>query len=298
MKKALMIAFTAIFAVALVLGCTGGGETKTVPGSGTGDGYTFKVEPTTIQGGGVATVQFTITNPFEKNMDNVSVKMKSGTVPSSYKSDPVDGMTGQMLVPGQEFPVVFTITAPNQNGQINPVVQVCFDYGTEFYWDSAFMPVTLAIEEVSLDKGASTGPISVTVSGLDKAYVKNDTEGKGVGAIGLKNEWQGEIKDFKDTTINVAAATYLKSFNISYAGCFGTADQKTSKLWTINLKSGGTNCGVLKGITAKNGIQPTLTINLNKETKTDITVDRFSGTTTYNYCYEVPLGTLISQKVG
>jgi hypothetical protein len=295
MKKALMIAFTAIFAVALVLGCTGGGETKTTPGSGTGDGYTFKVEPTTIQGGGVATVQFTMTNMFDEKMDNVDVKMKSGTVPSSYTVS--GGITDQMLVPGQEFPVVFTITAPNQNGQINPVIEACFDYTTEFYWDSAFMPVTLATEEVSLDKGASTGPITVTVSGLDKAYVKSDMESKGVGAIGLSNNWQGEIKDFKNITITVNDQNYFKSFEIGYAGCKGKASE-TNKINTIQLSSSYADCTILKGITAKNGIQPTLTINLDKYNLTEIKVDRFSGIAKYNYCYEVPLGTLISQKVG
>jgi hypothetical protein len=166
MRKAIAAIFIAMFAVAFVLGCTGGAPKST---TGAGSGYTLTVSPQEVMTGGMSTFDLRLTNPFEKSMNDVMV-----TTPEISDPYTVSGQintSGTSILPGQTYPVLMTLDVLDTAfGKLeNKNIQVCFNYTTDYYFDTAKKSKT-GTEDFSTGQGQTSGPITVTPSGLNLLY--------------------------------------------------------------------------------------------------------------------------------
>jgi len=284
MKREMMFVLVTFFALAFTFGCINGGGEKTNESS-TGNGYTINVNPRTIISEGVITIELRLNNIFENDMTGVEAKIKD--IPSTFTgTDPVSEIT---IVKGQEYPIIWSITSPSTElkQNINPKVEVCFNYTTNFYFDTAIVPRDLTTEETQVQNGYSNGPVTVTQMGLDKIFLKNGGTGYTTGSLDIKNNWQGHIKSINNITIIPSEGL---SAGIKYASCGG--EDSTSITPTTE------GCDILSNNLAI-GDGLITTIKLTTEYSGDsIKTERTNGEVDYTYCYDIPVGTITVCPVG
>ena len=273
MKKMLVL-FALVFAAALVFGCIGGGEEdETI-----GNEYSVSVSPRNIFEGGVSTIDFRVRNIFENDMENVVIKMSG--LPAAYQDAGHITNVGDIL-PGQEYPIIMTISAPSDvrvSQDINPKIEVCYEYKTDFFFDSSFIPRGV-VEETSLSRRHSRGPISINVIGFDRVHSSDVT-----GSLGIVNTGIGEISSINK--LEITETLIGSSAKLSYSRCQGGS--------VINPDM--ENCDILSTKTiVRNGITSTIRfegIDFGFDTETRAGVDRASGEVEIEYCYEVNVGTI------
>ena len=273
MKREFIFVLIAFFALAFVFGC-GSKEVEE-----TGSGYTMSVNPTNVVASGVVTVNMRLQNIFEKDMTNTVAEMSG--FPRGQFTGADAAINVGTIVSNQEYPVIWTITTPDTQIQqsITPTVEVCFDYETEFLFDLAIKPRLLAAETVQLQKGVTSGPVTVSTMGLDELYASI------TGSLNIQNNWQGQISKFNSLEINHATGGLIRSIVVQYSQCGGNSN---------SIRLGDTNCDILSNKNAiGNGMTPIVKINLVDSLPTErIEVERITGTVDYTYCYNVPVGTI------
>lgn len=277
MKKVIFV-FALLFGMAFILGCIGEKKEEKKVGD-----YTLTVTPKNVIAGGVVTVDLRIKNSFEKELKDLSASIK-GT-PTSY--DVSGDTSGQTIPPNQEFPIIWTITTPDTDLRqtINPTIEICFDYETSFYFDVSIRNKTLVGEEVALQRGYSSGPISVAQIGLDNIFIDKE---KGIGTLDIKNNWVGKIKEIKN--ISFSYKGIINEINISYSKCSGNY-----------LSSSEENCDILKNeIAIGEGIAAKVEIGIDKEmaSPTEVNIERIDGIVKYSYCYDIDVGTIVVCPAG
>jgi len=271
----------ALFAVALVLGCTGlggGAQNQTTTGPVT-------VTPTQLVGGGTATVQYTLTNNYENEMSNVKISVLG--VPSGYTVSSSGMITTSKIVANQQYPAIFTIKAPSVSIKqtLTPKIQVCYDYTTNYYFDSALKTSALAGETVTTESAASTGPISVTQLGLDNLFVTQKDE-EHTGSLQITNTGGGKIIQFNSIKMNKpVGTTNVASIGLSYSDCGSST--------TTELKP--SSCSLLSNTLAvANGLTVTATVTTSTDPAklTAVATERTEGSVSTNYCTDIPIGTI------
>jgi hypothetical protein len=280
--KFYLYALIALFAMALVLGCTGGGtQNQTTTGPVT-------VTPTQLVGGGTATVQYTLTNNYENDMNNVKISMLS--VPSSYTG--YSSLTPSKIVSNQQYPAIFTITAPSVSIKqtFTPKIQVCYDYTTNYFFDAALKTSKLATEAVNVESGSSTGPISVSAMGFDSVFLTTADEDH-MGSLSITNIGTGKIMAINSIAI-IEDSTNINSAKISYSDCGPATEIKPPSAATCSATSPPACCILRNTLAITNGLTASLTINTAPDTLTSVSTERLSGSVLVNYCYEVPVGTI------
>ena len=273
MKK-MVVLFALIFAAALVFGCIGGrDDTPAV-----GNEYSITVSPRSIFEGGVTTIDVRIRNVFENDLENVNIKMVG--LPSAYQESGHTVNVGDIL-PGQEYPIIMTIGAPDTvrvQQIITPKIEVCYEYTTDFFFDSSFVPRGV-VEDISLSRRHSSGPISLNVVGFDRVHSSAVT-----GSMAISNTGIGEIS--RINKIEIAETLEGSSARLSYSKCTG--------MNRIVPDTGDCNILATKSI-VRNGITATLRfegIGFDFDTETRAGVDRASGEIETMYCYEIDVGTI------
>ena len=239
--------------------------------------------PTELITDGQATVDLRITNIFDKEMTNTLVKYKDVSsiyVPISEQ----EGVSVGNVLPGQTYPVIMTIKGSSVGTLSGKNIEVCFDYETEYYFDIGLKDKTKAAEKLSVESGASSGPMNISVVGLENVFYENE---KATGALTLKNNWQGRIKQIDEVTIQFPLASGINSGSIAISDCSGTSSITESQ----------EGCSILSNeVAIANG----LTLRANVEVDSDekgVAVERVLGTVNYNYCYEIPLPTITIKSV-
>lgn len=275
MRKEFAAVLIAIFAVALVLGCTGGGDKED---TGAGKGYTLNVNPTSVVPGGIVTMDLRLSNPFERVMSNIKVTTPeiSYDVSGQIESD------GTEISPGQSYPALLTMEIPgNAFGDIsNKNIKVCFNYVTDYYYDVAKKTKT-GTEDFSISQGQTSGPIKVSQTGLDSLYVENN---KATGSLAITNDWQGSIERINSITATVPSG--LSSIELKVGS--SCSDDSTSE---AQLK----DCSIFEN---KGAIASGLTVINTLNSDSDVTgVTRVQGTVNLDYCYKVPVPTIKIQSV-
>ncbi len=289
MKNQLLFVLAAMFAIVFVFGCIGGGEEETEGMAGAG--YTLNVNPQQVIAGGVITVDLRLQNIFEKDMENVVAEM-TGLPKGKYTGaeEPIEIGT---IVAGQEFPAIWTIETPDTEIKqtITPTIEVCFDYTTDFFFDTSIRPKELAAEEVSLQSSYSSGPITVSQIGLDNIFIKEGDTTSVAGSLNIQNNWQGKIKKINKISIDVSTDGLISDATIGYAKCGGTDTEITPS---------GTDCDILENeLAIGDGITGKITITLDSGASTDtIEIERINGKAEYTYCYDIPVGTITVCPVG
>lgn len=271
MKKIIYL-FALVFAAALVFGCLGNGDDPTPVGD-----YTLNVEPRSVRDGGVATVDLSIRNSFERSIRNVDIEMVG--LPSAYQDD-THNMDIAEIMPGQEYPMIMTISTPGDlrtEQRLNPNIEVCFDYETDFFFDSSFIPAG-STEQVSLDRGQTRGPITITTSGFDRIHRQDVT-----GSLSMQNNWIGEIT--RINKVEVYESLEGSSVELGYSRC--SAGNV--------MQPGTTDCEILENRAAiRNGITATLSfrgIGFDFDGNR-VGIDRAAGSIDVTYCYEIGVGSI------
>jgi hypothetical protein len=283
MRKEWMFILVILFALAFTFGCTGTGGKKNATTSG--DAYTLNVNPRTVISGGVITIDLRLNNIFDNDMKELSASIKD--LPSTFSG--ADEISGITIVKGQSYPVIWSIATPETDlkQNINPKVQVCFNYTTNFYFDTAVVPKTLATENVQLQSGYSNGPVSVSQMGLGKIFLKSAGIGYTLGSLDIRNAWQGKIGSINNITLT--APSDLKE-GIKYAKCGGDTSV------TITPDSG--DCKILSNkLAIGDGIISTIKLNTTYAGDS-VKVERTSGIIDYTYCYDVDIGDVMVCPVG
>lgn len=285
MKKLAFMA-VALFALIFALGCTGGGTEETKGGAITGQGYSMTVSPTDTITGSPVTIDLRIENIFDKDMTNVQVRMKDVSSIYNKEGELTDGTT---IIKGQTYPVIMTLSSDRAGTISGKHVEVCFDYDTEYYFDVGLKTKTQAAEELAVESGASSGPLGVTVAGLENVFYENL---KGTGALTLSNDWQGKIKEIKSVSAEFPIGDYVNSGSISISGCTGTTSSGTT-----TIQSTDTGCSILSNdVAIANGLTLRTEVGVNAN-QTAMTVERTVGDINYNYCYDIDLPTLTFKSV-
>lgn len=284
MKTSYLLAFMAILAVALVFGCNfpGGGTNKTNASAG---GVT--VTPTQMIAKGTATVQYTLVNNYENDMKNVKISLLDA--PSGYKLSSDGIINTGTIVANQQYPAIFTITAPDVSVKqtLTPKIHVCYDYTTSYFFDAALKTSDLASETATVEKGASTGPLTISALGFDSIFITAPNEDH-VGSLQISNAGTGKITAFNSIKINSPTSANLASANVAYSDC-GPATEITPST------PSATNCKILNNALAvSKGLTATLTIKtkVNPTALTAVATERLDGSVLVNYCYDVSVGTL------
>ncbi|MCD6575542.1 MAG: hypothetical protein J7K73_00070 [Nanoarchaeota archaeon] len=284
MKKEGIIVLIALFALAFSFGCIGGGgeENETAAGNG----YTINVNPKTVIAGGVITVELRLKNIFDNDMSDLSAVIKD--LPSSFGTP--EENTGILITRGQEYPIIWTIEAPETDLKqtVSPKIEVCFDYVTNFYFDTALVPKDKVTEAIQVQSGYSNGPIKVTQVGLDKIFLKDGTSYT-TGSLNIQNNWQGRIERINEIKITPPAEN-VASEGVKYAKCGNDT--------TTSIKPEDTNCDILENkLAIGDGLTATVKITTDYD-GSDIKVERTNGEINYTYCYEIPMGTITVCPVG
>ena len=283
MRREIMFVLATLFALAFTFGCIGGGGKTNETAAGSG--YTINVNPKTVISEGVITIDLRLKNIFDNDMTNVKASIKD--IPSTFTG--AESYKDITIVKGQEYPIIWSINAPSTDlkQNINPKIEVCFDYTTNFYFDTALVPKDLTTEKVQVRSGYSNGPISITQMGLDKIFLKDGGTSYITGSLDIKNNWQGKIKSINEVTITPSGDL---SAGIKYASCGG--DTSTS------IKSTDNNCNILSNSLAiGDGLITTLKLSTGYS-GSSIQVERTDGVVDYTYCYDIPIGTITICPVG
>jgi hypothetical protein len=308
--KLYMYAFIALFAVALIFGCTLGGGTNKTTTNQTG---ALKVTPTQIISGGSATIQYTLTNSYDNTMKDVRISLLD--VPSSYSG--TRNLTAiSSIVTNQQYPAIFTITAPsalNLKQTITPKIEVCYKYDTNYYFDTVLKTTALATETAPTTSGSSTGPVSVTELGLDQVFTDTGLSATNtsnhMGELQITNTGSGKIISFNNITATVVS-DYIDSLVLSYSDCAsGTAPIPPSMQTQSNshhtssqqLISDASTCSILNNTLAiSNGLTATMdmTTNAAAASLTSIKTETVNGVVSFNYCYDVPVGSIVVCPAG
>jgi hypothetical protein len=277
-----IIVLVAVFALAIAFGCTSGGnETNN---TSTGVGYTISAKPQTVISEGVVTIELRLKNIFDNDMKNVHVSLKDMPGFSEPEEKNID-----TIMRGQEYPIIWSLTAPETDLKqtVSPKVEVCFDYTTNFYFDTAITPKNLATEEVQTQSSYSNSPLTVSPIGLDKLFLTGKNSNYVTGSLDIKNNWIGKIKEIKE--ISITPGNKLDG-GIKYASC----GSDTSKKITPN--SG--DCSILSNSLAiSNGLISTVKLTTDYTGDT-IKVSRTNGVVKYTYCYDIDVGTITVCPVG
>ncbi len=277
MKKTIYL-FALVFAAALVFGCLGNGDDPTP----TGD-YTLSVEPRSVMDGGVVTLDLRIRNSFEKSINNIDIDMVG--LPSAYQ-EPGHSVNIAEIMPGQEYPMIMTIGTTGDlrtEQRLNPDIEVCFDYETDFFFDSSFIP-TGSTEQVSLDRGQTRGPITISTSGFDRIHRQDVT-----GSLNIQNDWIGEIA--RINRVEIYESLEGSNVELGYSRC--TAGNV--------MQPGAGDCAILENRAAiRNGITATLSFkgigfNFGGDRAG---IDRAAGSVDVTYCYEIPVGSITVMPTG
>jgi len=284
MKTSYLYAFIALFAIALVFGCISNTSNQTNKTTGE-----LTVTPTQVVGGGPVTIQYMLTNNYENNMKNTTVSLLG--VPSSYS--PPDPITAGIVMPDQQYPIIFQITAPNVGVKqtVTPKIQVCYDYDTNYYFDTVLKTTAIATETAPTESGYSTGPISVTQMGLDSVFTDTGTGSVShTGSMQITNTGNGKIIRFNQLAINSSGSTYVECPKLSYSEC-------GKEICTVEYKvaSTDTGCSILSNSLAiSNGLTATIKFDTNEASRTitSATPNRLNGIVSVNYCYEIPVDTI------
>ena len=275
--KSEVILLVAVFALALAFGCIGGGNAENQ--TNTGAGYTLKVNPKTVISEGVVTVELRLKNNFDNDMKDVSVRIKD--LPGFKEPEEYSGFT---IVKGQEYPIVWSLDVPKTDLKqtVNPKIEVCFEYTTNFYFDTALVPKNLATEEVQTQSSYSSGPVTISPIGLDKLFLTG-SKSYITGSLDIKNNWIGKIKSIE--SIKLTPGDQLSS-EIKYADCSGTTSLSGSGCETLQ-----------KSIAIGDGLITTVKLTTSYSGDT-IKTSRTNGEVTYNYCYDIDMGTITICPVG
>ena len=288
MKKLAFVAL-AMFAIVFALGCGGKTEAGT-PGSSSGAGYTLTVMPTEIIEGGTATIDLRLENIFQENMDNVKVKFKD--VGSIYTGTQGTTTVGTIM-PGQTYPVILSLDGNDEGTLSGKNIQVCFDYDTEYYFDVGLKSNDKATEQLSVESGASSGPMSVSVTGLENVFFNNQ---KGTGALTLSNTWIGKILKITTISADFPIGTYITNGTLGISTCSDSALSSTDKKATLS-STDITNCKILTNdVAIGNGLTLKAEVGTSIQTSTTM-VERVLGNVVYNYCYDIPLPTITIKSV-
>lgn len=289
MKKLAFLAL-AMFVLVFALGCTGEQQTETKAGTSSGQGWTMTVNPTDVVEGGLITIDLRVENPYQEDMNNVAVDFKD--VPKTYLVGDYGKVSGVSILPGQSYPVILQIDAKQPGTISGRNIKVCFDYDTEYYYDIGLKTKSQATEELQTESGASDGPLSVTVTGLENIFYEN---GRGTGSMTLDNAGNGKMVEFKSIQADIPVGTYIKNGSLSISTC---SDVTTSADTPVKLLSSDkTSCAILSNdVAIANGLVLRTEVGVDKE-QTDLTVERITGNVNYNYCYEIPLPTITINEV-
>lgn len=212
MKRLAFVALT-MFVLIFALGCSG--KQEAAPGSG--PGYTMTVTPTEVITDGPVTIDLRLENIFDKDMDNVTVTMKD--VPGIYNKNGEITLADKVkITKGQTYPAIMMLSS-NRAGSISGKhVTVCFDYDSEYYFDIGLKSKKQATEQLSVDSGASNGPLDVAVSGFENVFYES---GGQPGSLTLSNNWQGKISKIYRVSAQFPDGA-VKSGSLSIAGCEDT----------------------------------------------------------------------------
>ena len=282
MKKGWIFIFAVLFALTFTFGCTSGGKGNATTG---GEAYTLNVNPRTVISGGVITVDLRINNIFDNDMKDLSANIND--LPSTFTG--ADKISDITIVKGQSYPVIWSINAPETDlkQNINPKVHVCFNYTTNFYFDTALVPKTLATENVQLQTGYSNGPLSVSQMGLDKIFLRETGTSYTAGSLDIKNTWQGKIESINNITLMPPSNL---NEGVKYAKC-------GSDVTTTIVPDTG-DCSILSNkLAIGDGIIGTVKLNTTYADNS-IKVERTNGIIDYTYCYDVDIGDVTVCPVG
>jgi len=285
MKKLAFVAL-AMFVLVFALGCTGGKKET----SGVGSGYTLSVTPTELITNGTTTIDLRLENVFDKDMTNVQVWLKDVSH-SAYQIDGEQNGTNKIgtIMPKQTYPVIMSLTSERAGTISGKHIEVCFEYDTEYYFDIGMKSKKQASEVLSVESGASSGPLSVSATGFENIFYEN---GKGTGTLSLANNWIGKISKINSISAEFPTGGDLTSGLIAISGCTSTA--------TTNAKLDGTDtdkCGILSNdVAIANGLTLRAEVNVNKLATTS-TVERTQGNVNYTYCYQIEMPTITISSV-
>ena len=261
--------------------------------------YNVSVTPTTIVPGGVSTIRFSVNNEFERSMRDVTVSVSD--VPGGYSVSPQTSNLGN-IPSGQARPQVITITAPTDvhlTQLITPKISVCYNYKTDFYSDMIFNsyenPPTTTPPHHS---GYTNGPISISVSNFE-GYPSSENPTV-VSGISINNIGNGKI--VKVNSINVSMTTptgqsySITGMNVTFFDCTGSNTPLNGVVSVSINKCDKFNSPVI----LSTGLQGSLAIGTHGSVSKDKQYDiqTLSGTIDFDYCYDVPVGSITVKPVG
>jgi len=301
MKTSYLYAFIALFAIALVFGCitnTGSNQTNQSTGG-------LTVTPTQVVASGPVTIQYMLINNYENNMEDVRISLLN--VPSTYEVEK-SVITTPIIAPTQQYPAVFVIkTDPgiSLKQTISPKLEVCYNYSTNYYFDTVLKTTSIATETAPTESGYSTGPISVTQMGLDSVFTDTDLKTY-TGSLKITNTGNGKITKIKMLNIDESiGSTNIDDVKLAYSTCGGTEGSASlaGRVIGITGMSSGPPitipvvpvCDVFNNTLAiQNGLTATVKMKTTTEAAgiTSATPERIEGQVEFTYCYELPVGTI------
>ena len=277
MKTETIVLIAAVFSLALAFGCIGGGgENQTT----SGEAYTLDLSQKMINPEGSTFINLKIKNIFDDDMTNVSISLKDApgfTIANQTQN-------GVIIPKGQEYTANWQLTAPSTDLRqtVQPKIRVCFDYDTNFYFDTAIIPTDKSTEKVQTLSGHSNGPISISEMGLDKIYLTGNNFAQ--GSLSIKNNWIGKINSISE--ISITSGKDL-SGGIWYSSC---GSYSSSKI---------TNCDLFnKSLAIGNGLTASIRLNATKSNLDDIELSRTTGIVKYRYCYDIDVGVITVCPIG
>lgn len=292
MKKEI-IYFVLISLVLLISTTSLGCNNKKANVTDSGAGYTISVNPQNVVAGGTVVVDVRVTNTYENDMSNAKAAIYN--VPTGYtgiEGSGADPLGGTIISKGQEAPAIWTISTPDTTlkESFSPKVEICFDYITNYQFQSAFRQAK-ALAEVELSSAVSTGPIGVSAIGADSIFVKKDEQQLRSVTLDISNNANGYIKEIKSIKFTVPKASNIVSAGkIVYTTCGASASAGSTA--DLNM-SGCANFGkkqvVSAGITTKLEM---ITKDSGDAAATNPVIDKLSGSMAYTYCYEIQAGTI------
>ena len=296
--KEKILAMGVLVSVLFLFGCTMpnfGGKTQK-PSQ-----YNISVTPRTIVPGGVSTIRFTVNDKYERSLRDVTVSVSD--VPGGYSVSPTTSNLGDIPA-GQARPQVITITAPSDvhlTQVITPKISVCYNYKTDFYGDMIFNsyenpPTTVPPHH----SGCTNGPVSVSISNFE-GYPSSENPNV-VSGISINNIGNGRI--MKVNSINVSMTTptgqsySITGMNVTFFDCTNSG---TTSNGAVSVSINNDKCDKFNSpVILSGGLQGSLMIetygNVSKDKQYDI--QTLSGTVDFDYCYDVPVGSITVRPVG
>ena len=263
--------------------------------------YNVSVTPTTIVPGGVSTIRFTVNNEFERSIRNVIVSVSD--VPGGYSVSPRTSNLGD-IPSGQARPQVITITAPTNvhlTQLITPKISVCYNYKTDFYSDMIFNsyenpPTTTPPHHA----GYTNGPISVSVSNFE-GYPSSENPTV-VSGISINNIGNGKIVKINSINVSITVPSGESySINGMNATFFDCSNSGTPSNGAVSVSVDNSKCDKFNSpVILSTGLQGSLTIGTQGSVSKDeqYNIQTLSGTIDFDYCYDVPVGSITVKPVG